>query len=178
MLRSTGLQKVRHDWVTGLNWTVLCLVVQSCPALCDLMDCSLPGSSVLWDSPGKNTGVGCMPSSLSNLGSEPRSPTLQADSLPSEPPGKPRNTRVGSLSLLQGIILTQESNRGLLHCTWILSQLSYQESPVFTIHHCIMHMIKHTTKWKLKIWVQYTPKRRSFILNMKFLSTKSFLSLK
>ena len=26
---------------------------------CDLMDCSLPGSSVLGDSPGKNTGVGC-----------------------------------------------------------------------------------------------------------------------
>ena len=34
------------------------LVAQSCPTLCDLMDCSPPGSSV-WDSPGKNTGVGC-----------------------------------------------------------------------------------------------------------------------
>ena len=30
------------------------------------------------------------------------SPALQADSLPSEPPGKPKNTGVGSLSLLQG----------------------------------------------------------------------------
>ena len=29
-------------------------------------------------------------------------PALQADSLPSEPPGKPKNTTVGSLSLLQG----------------------------------------------------------------------------
>ena len=28
---------------------------------------------------------------------EPRSPTSQADSLPSEPPGKPKNTGVGSL---------------------------------------------------------------------------------
>ena len=28
-------------------------------SLCDPMDCSLPGSSICWDSPGKNTGVGC-----------------------------------------------------------------------------------------------------------------------
>ena len=37
----------------------MCLVTQSCLTLCDLMDCSLPGSSVHGDSPGKNTGVGC-----------------------------------------------------------------------------------------------------------------------
>ena len=30
-----------------------------------------------------------------NPGIEPRSPTLQADSLPAEPPGKPKNTGVG-----------------------------------------------------------------------------------
>ena len=35
------------------------LVSQSCPTLCDPMDCSWPGSSVHGDSPGKNTGVGC-----------------------------------------------------------------------------------------------------------------------
>ena len=35
-----------------------CLVTQSWPALCDPMDCSLPGSSVHGDSPGKNTGTG------------------------------------------------------------------------------------------------------------------------
>ena len=40
---------------------------------------------------------------LPNPGTEPRSPALQADTLPSEPPGKPMNTGVGSLSLLQGI---------------------------------------------------------------------------
>ena len=66
------------------------------------------------------------PGDLSNLGMEPRPPTLQADSLPAEPPGKPKNTGVGSLSLLQQIFPTQESNRGLLHCRWILYQLSYQ----------------------------------------------------
>ena len=54
---------------------------------------------------------------------------MQADSLPAEPQGKPKNTRVGSLSLLQWIFLTQESNWGLLHCRRILYQLSYQGSP-------------------------------------------------
>ena len=37
----------------------ICLVTQSCLTLCDPMDCSLLGSSVHGDSPGKNTGVGC-----------------------------------------------------------------------------------------------------------------------
>ena len=37
----------------------LCLVSQSCLTLCNPMDCSLPGSSVHGNSPGKNTGVGC-----------------------------------------------------------------------------------------------------------------------
>ena len=34
-----------------------------------------------------------------------------------------------ALSLLQQIFLNQESNQGLLHCRWILYQLSYQGSP-------------------------------------------------
>ena len=60
---------------------------------------------------------------------EPRSPALQADSLPAEPQGKPKNTGMGSLSLLKGIFPTQESIQGLLHCRQILYQLSYQGSP-------------------------------------------------
>ena len=36
-----------------------CLVAQSCPTLCDPMDCSLPGSSVYRIIAGKNTGAGC-----------------------------------------------------------------------------------------------------------------------
>ena len=38
---------------------MLCLVAQSCLTLYNPMDCSLPGSSVHGDSPGKDTGVGC-----------------------------------------------------------------------------------------------------------------------
>ena len=45
------------------------------------------------------------------------------------PPGKPKNTGVGSLSFLQGSFLTQELKRGLLHCRLILYQLSYSGSP-------------------------------------------------
>ena len=60
---------------------------------------------------------------------EPRSPSLQADYLPAEPQQKPKNTRVGSLSLLQRIFLTQELNRGLLLCRRILYQLSCQRTP-------------------------------------------------
>ena len=50
-------------------------------------------------------------------------------SLPAEPPRKPKNTGVGSLSLLQWIFPTQELNWGLLVCRQILYQLSYQGSP-------------------------------------------------
>ena len=66
----------------------------------------------------------------SSSGIEPRSLTLQEDSLPAELLGKPKYTGVGSLSLLQGILATQESNQGLLHCRQILYQLSYVASCV------------------------------------------------
>ena len=65
------------------------------------------------------------PGDLPNPGIEPRSPTLQEDSLPAEPQRKPKHTGVGSLSLLQRIFLTQKSNPGLLHCRQILYQLSH-----------------------------------------------------
>ena len=122
---------------------MMCLV--SCPTLWDPMDCSLPDSFIHGDSPGKNTGVGChaLPQgNLPNPGMELRSPALQVDSLPSEPPEKPKNTGVGSLSLLQGIFLTQESNWGVLRCRWILYLLSFQGSPVRMIKRTI-HLSKY-----------------------------------
>ena len=57
------------------------------------------------------------------------SPALKADSLPTELQEKPKNTGMDSLSLLQGIFRTQESNWGLLHCRQMLYQLSYQGNP-------------------------------------------------
>ena len=51
-----------------------------------------------WNSPSQNAGVGSL-SLLQGIfpGIEPRFPTLQVDSLPAEPQGKPKNTRVDSL---------------------------------------------------------------------------------
>ena len=103
-----------------------------CPTPCNLMDCSPPASSCPWgfSRPEYWSGFLCPPpGDLFNPGIEPRSPTLQKDSLPSEPPGNPKNTGVSSLFLLQGIFLTQELNWGLLHCRQILYQLSYRENP-------------------------------------------------
>ena len=67
-------------------------VPQSCPTLCHPMDCSLQGFSVhgifqarVFPSPGD----------LPHPGIEPGSPALQADALPSEPPGKPSKWFLG-----------------------------------------------------------------------------------
>ena len=93
--------------------------LQSCPTLCDPIDSSPPGSPRPWDSPGKNTGVGChfllqcmecekagKPDALSNASTEIYTLSLH-DALPicakslqscptlcnpidSSPPGSPR----------------------------------------------------------------------------------------
>jgi len=77
---------------------VCMLVTQSCPTLCNPMDCSPPGSSV--------HGI------------------LQARILE----WVPTPWEKGSHSFLQGIFPTQGSNLCLLHCRQILYCLSYQGS--------------------------------------------------
>ena len=59
---------------------------------------------------------------------------------------KPKNTGVGSLSLLQGIFRTQESNQGVLHCRQILYLLRYQGSPNNEKYHNLM-------KQGAQVWV-------------------------
>ena len=102
--------------------------------LCDPVDCSPPGSSVHGILQARTlewVALSCPPpGDLPNPGIKPRPPAWQEDSSPSEPPRKPKNPGVGSLSLPQGIFLIQESNWGLLHCSRILYQLSHQGSPV------------------------------------------------
>ena len=67
-LKATDGAEVEHGWtvlIFMLHILMLiekkktCYVLQSCPILCNPMDCRPPGSSVHEDSPGKNTGVGC-----------------------------------------------------------------------------------------------------------------------
>ena len=157
-------------------------VTQSCPTLCDPMDCSLPGSSVHgifeartlewvaisfsrgssrprdWTWVSRIVGrlftvwatrealvcvyvtdsLSCTPENNTQIVTlsegESESYSVVSNSLrphglysPWNSPGK--NTGVGSLSLLQGIFPSQGSNPGLLHCGWILYQLSHQGSP-------------------------------------------------
>ena len=67
------------------------LVEQLCLTLCDPMDCSLPSSSVhgILQARVLEWVAISFSRDLPHVGSEPRSPTLQADSLPTEPLGKP-----------------------------------------------------------------------------------------
>ena len=102
-------------------------ITQACPTLCDPMDYTVHG--ILQ---ARIQEWVAFP--FSRRSSQPREQTqvshIAGDPLPAEPQGQPKNTGVGSLSLslLQWIFLTQELNWGLLHCRWILYQLSYQGS--------------------------------------------------
>ena len=97
-------------------------VAQSCPTLCNPIDYTVHGilqvRILQW-----------VAFPFSRGSSQPRDrthfPHISGRFLPAEPPGKPKNTGVGSLSLLQWIFPTQELNQGLLHCRRILYQLSY-----------------------------------------------------
>ena len=89
---------------------------QSCPTLCDPMDCSPAGSSVHGILQARITGVGCH-------------------------------------FLLQGIFPTQGSNLGLLHCRWILYQLSQQGSlflPLLMVKAKALEKETERVKGKLK----------------------------
>ena len=68
-----------------------------CLTFCDPMDGSLPGSSV---HAILQEILEWVPMPFSRGSSQPRDHTLQEFCLPSEPPGKPKNTGVGRLSLL------------------------------------------------------------------------------
>ena len=54
MLFDSILHKVTFTVVK----VMLYMTAQSCPTLCNPMDCSPPGSLYPWDFPCKNTGVG------------------------------------------------------------------------------------------------------------------------
>ena len=100
---------LKYFWLLRMNeeqrclcWTVtqqggpcaLCSVTQLCPALCDPLDCSPPGSSVhrISQASIQHGLPSPPPRDLPGPGIKPRSPTLQMNSLSSEPPGKPKDT--------------------------------------------------------------------------------------
>ena len=98
--------------------------LQSCPTLCDPIDGSPPSSSVHGIFQQEYWSGVPLPS--------PRQILYIYKS--AKPPGKPKNTGVGTLSLLQRIFPTQESNRALPHYRRILYQLSHQGSPLRRTH--------------------------------------------
>ena len=93
-----------------------------------------------WDSPGKNTGVGChfllqcmkvksqseVTQSCLTL-RDPMDRSLPGSPCPWDSPGK--NTGVGCHALFQGVFPTQEPNPGLPHDRQILHHLSHQGRP-------------------------------------------------
>ena len=121
-------------------YAVLYLVIQLCPIL---QHHRLYPTKLLcsWGFSRQEcrSGLPCpSPRELPNPGIEAISPAFQADSLPTEPPGKYKNTGMGSLSLLQGTCLTQELNWGLLHFRQILYQLCYQGSSKTLYAYCFV----------------------------------------
>ena len=92
LLYGPTLKSIHDYWKNhSFDCALLCRIAQSCLTLCDPMHYSPPGSPVHgilqawileWVAVPFSRGSSCPRM-------EPRSPTLQADSLPSEPPGKP-----------------------------------------------------------------------------------------
>ena len=79
------------------------------------------------------SGLPCPPPvDLPNPGIKPKSPSLQVDSLPAEPPGKPKNTGVGSPS--PGNLPNSGIEPGSpLHYRGICYQLTYQGRPLLLL---------------------------------------------
>ena len=142
-------------FLLGPVCAVLCLVIQLCVTLCNPKDCSPPGTSVCEDSPGKNTEWVAMPSSSESSQSriEPRSPTLQADSLPSEPSGKPKNTEWVAYPFSRGS--SQPRNQSRVSCiadgfftSWATREAQGQSS-CYELLQCFL-MCK--TLYRLQFW--------------------------
>ena len=106
VLQFKGSQRVRHNWVTELNWNRPMKFYSLCFAYCVYLESESESHLVMSDS--------LQPHGLYSLWNSPS-----------------QNTRVGSCSLLQGIFPTQGLNPGLLHCRQILYQLSHQRSLVY-----------------------------------------------
>ena len=100
---------------------------------------------------------------LPDPGIKPGSPTLQVAALPSEPPGKPKNPGVGSLSLPQ--CFTQlwvhcnfwtsktEMKRLSLHIWWT------KKKGIFTFEGwlSIYHWVSHFPSFHMYLWTIFTP---------------------
>ena len=109
-----SLEELKED---QCGWSLLCCAVLSLSVMSDSLWPYGPQPARLlcpWGFSRQEywSGLPCPPpGDLPDPEIKPRSPALQPDSLPSEPPGKPKNTGVGNPSLLQGIFLHRNRTR-------------------------------------------------------------------
>ena len=127
------------------------LMVQSCPTLCDLMDCSPPGSSVhrtlqtrIWSglpfpSPGD------LPTQGSNSGLQLCRQILLHLSHQGSPNRKValRILEWTAIPFSRGSFLTQRSKLGVLHCRWILYHLSHKARALTSRGGCYYPLVGH-----------------------------------
>ena len=101
-------------------------VTQSCPTLCNPLDYTVDGmlQARILERVAFPFSRGS-----SQLRDQTQVSHIAAGFSPAEPQGKPKNTGVNTLPHLQGIFPNQGSNQDLLHCRWILYQLSHKGSP-------------------------------------------------
>ena len=111
-------------------------VAQLCPTLCDPMAYTVHGilqARILeWVAFPFYRGS-----------SQPRCPVLLADSLPAEPQVKPKNTRVGSLFLLQWIFLTPAIELGSPALQMDSLPTELPEKPILFVNCPKVHMLMH-----------------------------------
>ena len=109
------------------------LVAQSCPTLCYRMDSRPPGSSVHGILQARI--LACpSPGDSSNPEIESRFPTLQVDSLPSEPPGKPNFKNTHQIFEPTSIFAFLPVIRGWIVCTFCYWKLN------LPLLHCILSL--------------------------------------
>ena len=129
-------------------------VAQLCPTLCDPMDYTVHGIlqatilelgsySLLQGVSGDRTQVSHIAGSFFIIWA-----TREAKNTGVFYPAYGCSYR--SLSLLQQIFLTQESNQGLLHCRWTLYQLSYQGSWLY-VNSCWHFITERLLTWLYKM---------------------------
>ena len=119
-------------------------VAQSCPTLCDPMDCSLPGSSVHpWDFPGKSTGVGChfLLHVVKYHLSVQKMQETRVRSLTQEDPLEKGSFLVVS-SELTGLVTTLSLLKGLSTTNWTF------HLPLQGLNHVLLELLIFNTLWK------------------------------
>ena len=100
------------------------------------------------------------PGYFPNPRTEPRSPALQADSLPAEPQGNPKNTGVGSLSLLQWIQSLRINHNGKEYFfKWLYV---YKHKPFFKMAICIWVTWLYSRDWHNIVNKLYSLKKLFF----------------